>query len=113
MRVDTHEGTIADPATPQDVEHTVMGLTEVDAAFIVLINGEVSEETYVQAAGTVAEDFIIERRDGGAGDHYRGDRRVTAGELCSMLVGYLRGEPAWDCGLMWHRVRVYQDPLRA
>lgn len=109
MRLDTHEGTMADPATPQDIARGVSGLTEVGRAFVVLSNGRETDETYVQAAGTIDEGFIIERRDGGAGDHYRGDRRVSVHELGALLTGYLRDAPAWDHGLTWHRVRVDQS----
>jgi hypothetical protein len=110
MRLDTHEGTVADPATPEDVTRAVGGLTAVGKAFVVLINGSEADETYVQAAGTVNEDFIIERRDGRAGDHYRGDRRLSAVELGVLLTGYLCGTPDWDQGFTWHRVRVDHDP---
>lgn len=109
MRLDTHEGTMADPATPQDIARAVAGLTEVGRAFVVLSNDREADETYVQAAGTIDEGFIIERRDGGAGDHYRGDRRVSVHELGALLTGYLRAVPAWDHGLTWHRVRVDQS----
>ena len=64
------------------------------------------DETYVQAAGTVGEEFIVERRDGCAGEHYRGDRRVTADELTAMLGGYLCGATDWSHAIEWHRVRV-------
>jgi hypothetical protein len=74
-----------------------------------LINGSEADETYVQAAGTVAEGFIVERRDGSAGDHYRGDRRVAGDELVGILTGYLRCAPAWDRAITWHRVRVDRD----
>ena len=103
MKLETHMGVVADPAAIGDIAPTVDGLTEVDAAFVILNDGE---ETYVQAAGAVGEDFIVERRDGCAGEHYRGDRRVSAAELTAMLVGYLRGEPDWSCVVTWHRVRV-------
>ena len=105
MKLETHEGVYADPATSEDVARAVRGLTEVDKAYVIL-NDPVDDETYVQAAGTVGEDFIVERRDGSAGDHYRGDRRVTADELVVMLDGYLRGATEWSHAVSWHRVRV-------
>ena len=51
----------------------------------------VRSRRWAGAGGTAAEGFILERRDGCAGEHYRGDRRVTADELERVLVGYLRG----------------------
>jgi len=80
MKLETHEGRIADPLTADVLAHVVAGLTEVGKAYVIL-NDDRDDETYLQAAGTVGEDFIIERRDGCAGEHYRGDRRVTADEL--------------------------------
>jgi hypothetical protein len=105
MRLETHEGTFADPAAVEDIARAVVGLTEVGKAYVIL-SILPDDEEYVQAAGTVGEGFIIERRDGGAGDHYRGDRRVSADELVAMLVGYLRGTTDWSFGVSWHRVRV-------
>ena len=106
MRLETHDGVIADPATADDVAVTIAGLTAVGVAFVVLDDLTLGDETYVQGAGTVAEEFIVERRDGCAGEHYRGDRRVTADELTAMFVGYLRGAPDWSHSISWHRVRV-------
>jgi hypothetical protein len=105
MRLETHEGLIADPATTEDVERVVAGLTEVGKAYVIM-SVTPDDETYVQAAGTVGEDFIVERRDGCAGEHYRGDRRVSADELVKMLVGYLRGATDWSHVVSWHQVRV-------
>jgi hypothetical protein len=105
MRIETHEGLFADPATIEDVARVVAGLTEVGKAYVIMSVAP-DDETYVQAAGTVGEDFIVERRDGCAGEHYRGDRRVTTDELVAMLAGYLRGAPDWSHDVSWHRVRV-------
>jgi hypothetical protein len=104
MKLETHEGEVA--ATVQNVASVVAGLTEVGEAYVVLSEGD---ETYVQAAGTVGEEFIVERRDGCAGEHYRADRRVAADELVALLVGYLRGDPDWSRAIAWHRVRVERD----
>jgi hypothetical protein len=105
MRLETHEGLIADPATPEDIPGAVTGLTAVGEAYVILRSTS-NDEEYVQGAGTVSEDFIIERRDGCAGEHYRGDRRVSANELAGILISYVRGETGWSHGLTWHRVRV-------
>ena len=105
MKLETHEGVFADPATVQDIARAVAGLTEVGEAYVILDDG-LDEETYVQAAGTVGEDFIVERRDGCAGEHYRGDRRMTADELIAMLVGCLQGSTNWSHAIGWHHVNV-------
>ena len=106
MRLETHEGLFADPATAGDVALAVAGLTAIGEAFVIMSTTSDSEE-YVQAAGTVDENFIVERRDvGGAGEHYRADRRLTAAELVTMLVGYLRGTTDWSRSVSWHHVRV-------
>lgn len=106
MRLETHTGVTADPATAVDIVRTVAGLIEVGKAYVILNNDAVDDETYVQAAGTASEEFIVERRDGCAGEHYRGDRRVTTDELVVMLDGYLRGSTDWSHVVTWHRVRV-------
>lgn len=111
MKLETHEGTFADPATIDDIALAVVGLTEVGEAFVVLSDD--SYGTYVQAAGTVGEAFIVERRDGGAGDHYRADHRVSADDLVVVLTAYLLRTPGWRDALTWHRVRVDQDPPTA
>ncbi len=105
MRLETNEGLFADPAVIEDVTRVVAGLTAVGKAYVIL-SDKPDDETYVQAAGTAVEDFIVERRDGCAGEHYRGDRRLTADELVGMLAGYLRGAPDWSHVVTWHRVRV-------
>jgi hypothetical protein len=105
MRLEMHEGFFADPAIESDLARAVAGLTEVGKAYVILSETP-DDETYLQAAGTVGEDFIVERRDGCAGEHYRADRRVTADELVTMLVGYLRGATDWSHVVSWHRVRV-------
>lgn len=103
MMLETHLGVFADPATDDAITAAVASLTEVGKAYIIL---NVGAETYVQAAGTVGEDFLVERRDGCAGEHYRGDRRVTADELVALLVGYLSGASDWSHVISWHRIRV-------
>lgn len=105
MRLETHEGLFADPSSIEDVSRAVTGLTAIGAAYVIMSTTP-DDETYVQAVGTVGENFIVERRDGCAGEHYRGDRRVSADELVGMLVGYLRGSSDWSRGVSWHRVRV-------
>ena len=105
MKLETHEGVIAGPVTGDVITQTVAQLTEVGEAYVIL-NDDVDAETYIQAAGTVGEDFIVERRDGCAGEHYRGDRRVTADELITMLVGCLDGATDWSHVISWHHVRV-------
>jgi len=105
MKLETHAGIYADPATIEDVARAVASLTEIGEAYVIL-NDDRDAETYVQAAGTVGEDFIVERRDGCAGEHYRGDRRVSADELVAMLVGCLSGTTDWSHGISWHHVRV-------
>ena len=111
MRIETHEGLCADPATIEDVARVVARLTEVGKAYVIM-SASPDDETYMQAAGTVGEDFVIERRDGSVGEHYRGDRRVSADELVMMLVGYLRGVTDWSCAVSWHRVRVDFDAVK-
>jgi hypothetical protein len=105
MRLETHEGLFADPATVDDVSRAVAGLNAIGEAFVIMSETSDSEE-YVQAAGTVGENFIVERRDGCAGEHYRADRRLTADELIAMLLGYLRGATDWSHSVSWHSVRV-------
>ena len=105
MKLETHEGPVVDPLTADVIARVVAGLTEVGEAYVIL-NDDRDAETYVQAAGTVSEDFIVERRDGCAGEHYRGDRRVTANELIAMLVGCLQGATDWSHVVSWHRRRV-------
>jgi len=107
MRLETHEGLFADPATIEDVARAVAGLTEVGKAYIILdAHPHEGDEHYVQAAGTVGEGFIVERRDGCAGEHYRADRRLLADELVAMLVGYMSGTTDWRCIVTWQPVRV-------
>jgi hypothetical protein len=91
--------------TADVITRTVAQLTEVGKAYIIL-DDEVDAETYVQAAGTIREDFIVERRDGCAGEHYRGVRRVMVDELVTMLVGCLHGVTDWSHVISWHHVRV-------
>ena len=105
MRLETHENVIAEPLTADVIARVVAGLTEVGAAYVILSESN-DDETYLQAAGTVGEDFIVERRDGCAGEHYRGDRRVTADELVAMLGGCLHGATDWSHVVSWHQVRV-------
>ncbi len=107
MRIETHQGLFADPATVEDVARAVAGLTHVGRAYII-VSALADSEWYVQAAGPDAdvEGFLVERRDGCAGDHYRGDRRLTADELVQLLEGYLRGATDWAQAISWHRVRV-------
>jgi hypothetical protein len=111
MRLETHQGTYSDPATAEDVARAVAGLTEVGKAYVIM-SATPDDEDYLQAAGTVGENFIVERRDGSAGDHYRADRRLTADELVTMLDGYLRGTTDWSFVVSWHRVIVDFDAVK-
>lgn len=108
MRLETYDGVlgvVVDSVTVEDIQRAVAGLTTVGESYVIL-SERLDDEWYVQAAGTVAEDFIVERRDGCAGEHYRGDRRLTADELTAMLVGYLHGTLDWSFAISWHQVRV-------
>jgi hypothetical protein len=107
MKLETHEGLYLDPVTVDLIARVVAGLTEVGEAFVILID-DADTETYVQAAGTIGEEFLVEYRDGRAGDHYRGDRRLSADDLVALLAGYLRRAPDWRAAITWHRVRVDQ-----
>lgn len=112
MRLDTHRGAVSASATEYDVRAAVASLVD-DGAFIVLIDDDTTAGTtagwYAQAAGTVAEGFVLERRDGDAASHRRADRRVSAAELAAALVAYLRGDVARDGDVGWYRVRVDGD----
>jgi len=105
MKLETHEGPIADLVTADIIAQTVAQLTAVGKAYIIL-DDDVDAETYVQAAGSLSEDFIVERRDGCAGEHYRCDRRLTPDELVTMLSSCLHGATDWSHSVAWHRVRV-------
>ena len=107
MKLETHEGVVTHAASADDVAATVHGLVDQGEAYVVLDDGR--DESYVQAAGTVGEDFIVERRDGCAGEHYRTDRRLSANELISLLLAYLSGAEDWSWAVTWHRVRVDPD----
>ena len=105
MKLETHEGPISEPLTADVIARVVASLTEVGKAYVIL-NDARDQETYVQGAGTVGEDFLVERRDGCAGEHYRGDRRLSVDELITMLVGCLGGATDWSHVISWHHVRV-------
>ena len=106
MKLETHEGLVADPVTVEDIAAVVATLTSATKAYVILDDVSVGDETYLQAAGSIDTLFIVERRDGCAAEHYRGDRRVTADELVAMLTGYLRGATDWSHVLTWHHVSV-------
>lgn len=110
MKLENQVRIIADPASAEDIGPAVAGLTDVSTAYIILTS---DSETYVQAAGTLDDGFLVERRDGCAGEHYRVDRRVTGDELAHMLRGYLQGARAWDFDLTWHRIVVGSRAPRA
>jgi hypothetical protein len=111
VKLETHTGVVADPATIDDIDRTIFDLTEPVERPYVILNDDLDpgDETYVQAAGTVGEDFLVERRDGCAGEHYRVDRRMAAGELAALFRSYLRGEPEWSCAVEWHRIVADDD----
>ena len=112
MQLETHEGPVPGPVTADSIAETVAGLVEVGKAFVIM-SGHPDDETYVQASGTVGEKFIVERRDGCAGEHYRGDHCVGADDLVTLLVGYLHSAPDWSHTITWHRIRVDQDAIEA
>lgn len=104
MRLETHETVIAD-ADDRDVERAVASLTDPREAYVIL-GDDADQETYLQAACALGDGFVVERRDGCAGEHYRGDRQIRGDELLAMLAGYLRGDASWSHSLSWHRVPI-------
>ncbi len=112
MRLVTHEREISEPITLEAIEMTVATLTDPGEAYVILNNGEDREERYLQAAGTIEEGFIVEYRDGGPGEHYRGDRRMSSSELALILSTYHQ-QGAWRSMLTWHKVRVDRNPTCA
>lgn len=112
MKMSTHR-TETSFVTESDLVDALASLVEPGEAFIVLDDDQ-DAETYVQAAGSDVEGgFVIERRDGCAGEHYQGDRRLSSEELRVALLGYFRGDLAWSHACSWHRVRVDRDPVQA
>jgi hypothetical protein len=103
MRIETHEGLVSDAADTQAIARAVSSLTDPAKAFVVLSD---PRSGYIQAAGCLDEGFIVEYRDGRAGDHFRGDARIGPIALANMLNVYLRREPSWRSEIAWHRVIV-------
>jgi len=111
MVLETHNGTVMCGDDREDVELVVLGLTEVDEAFVVYNRCESPERHYLQAAGTVDEGFIAEYREGHAGAHYRCDRRISADHLTALLLAYHHEEPL-DM-VIWDRVAVGERAAQA
>ncbi len=109
MRLEDHRGRTYQ-ATPMGVAQAIQAMTEVGSAYVILGDDRLGDEHYVQAAGTQEEGgFVVERRDGCAGERYRGDRRLHATELVVMLGAYLQGAPGWSHAISWHRICVDID----
>lgn len=103
MKIETHDGTIAEDATEADVIRVVAGLDDPERDFVVLSD---DDHVYVQAAGPFGGEFVVEYRDGHAGEHYRGDRRMERAELVEMMMTYLRQDPTWKTAIEWHHKQV-------
>jgi hypothetical protein len=112
MMLETHAGIVAKSAAVADIAPAISGLTGIGLlgrreGYIILNSGD---EEYLQAAGTVEGGFDVERRDGCAGEHYAGNRRVSAAELTEMLTGYLTGSTTWSHLISWRRIKLAPQP---
>jgi hypothetical protein len=77
-RFDGEEADLVVDAVEDNIEMVVKAIIDAGNGFVILSQ---ADETYVQATtkGPVEDGFIVERRDGCAGEHYATDaRRVSA-----------------------------------
>jgi hypothetical protein len=107
-RFDGEEANLVVDAVEDNIAMVVKAIVDAGNGYVILSE---ADETYVQATtkGPVDDGFIVERRDGCAGEHYATDRRANSVELVSMLVGYLRGDPSWGHAISWHRMVADPD----
>jgi hypothetical protein len=107
-RFDGEEANLVVDAVEDNIAMVVKAIIDAGNGYVILSE---ADETYVQATtkGPVDDGFIVERRDGCAGEHYATDRRANSVELVCMLVGYLRGDPSWSHAISWHRMVADPD----
>lgn len=119
MKLETHRGVLAErevlvchlmdavaQMTDRDVE-VEDGTGQKLQPYVIL---STADEQYVQAVGSPSVGgYLVERRDGCAGEHYRGDVRVSGAVLLTLLTGYLLGQSNWSHPIEWHRVDVNLD----
>jgi hypothetical protein len=107
-RFDGESANLVVAAVEDNLAMVVNAVIDAGDGYVIL---SAADETYLQATtcGPVESGFIVERRDGCAGEHYSGDRRVHSVELVCLLVGYLRGDPRWSHSISWHRMVADPD----
>jgi hypothetical protein len=93
------ERTIANPSEAQ-IESALRSLTDGGDAFAILASGEGS---YIQAAGSAAETFRLEYRDGSESEHYHCPADLHLQQVLDAFVSYRRGDSAFKHRIAWAR----------
>ena len=97
--------------TEDDIQIVIAAIVSASDGYMILSDPALGDETYLQATTSpqFGGMFIVERRDGCAGEHYRGERRIDATELFCMLVDYMHGDTKAINSIAWTRVNIARE----
>ena len=80
-------------------------LASLDGGRHVLATLARSEQTYLQAAGSVAGGFSLEMQEGALDRHHRCRQpALPLGQVTEIFQQYARGDESWRRGLEWEHV---------
>ncbi|KAB2899230.1 MAG: hypothetical protein F9K31_08120 [Dokdonella sp.] len=99
LQFETSDGlTLANPSTEQ-ISEALASLRSGQDSFAILSKGE---ETYVQVAGSPAEGFILEYRDGSESNHFRAQASLLPlSTIQDIFEKYAQGDATWRSRVTW------------
>jgi len=99
MRLETENGgTIHDPSGGE----IIAALNQLDG-FAILSHDEL---TYLQAAGTSQDNFVLEYQEGDTDEHFVCPDRLSLNQITTAFMAYAQGNPSWRYAFRWEKLAL-------
>jgi len=107
MRLEFDDGCTRDDVTPDEVALALRQYRWGSDGFAIL---GVDQMTYLQAAGSPKDGFIVEHQEGSIKKHYQsaGDA-VALDDVAALFASYARGDDVWRTALQWNRIDLHGE----
>jgi hypothetical protein len=99
MRLETENGgTFQDPSDGE----IAAALSRLDG-YAILSHDEL---TYLQAAGTSQDNFVLEYQEGDTEEHFACPDRLSLNQITTAFLAYAKGNPSWCSAFRWEKLEI-------
>ena len=64
------------------------------------------ELTYVQAAGTSEDGFVLEYQEGDTEEHFACPDRLLLNQITTAFIAYAKGDASWRSAFRWEKLEI-------